>query len=166
MLIGIGGCSRSGKTELSEALMWAYRQNDKRVFCIHQDNLVLKLSQIPQINGTTDWDTPYSIDFELLQRVISFYEQQFDVVIVEGIYAFHDPSITALYHHCLYVEISKETFLERRSHETRWGTEPQWYLEHVWQSHLKYGFPPKSVDLQHISGETPYDIDSIMVSLI
>jgi nicotinamide/nicotinate riboside kinase len=163
MLIGISGCSRSGKTELSESLVWHYRQCDKRTFSIHQDNYVFDRKRIPTVNGETDWDTPLSIDFELLQEAIQFYTKHFEVLIVEGIYALYHPPINAVFDRTIYVDISKKTFLERRKADTRWGIEPDWYLEHVWQSHLDYGIPTTDLpSLQTVSGETPYNIDDIV----
>jgi nicotinamide/nicotinate riboside kinase len=48
--------------------------------------------------------------------------------------------------------------------EKRWGFEPKWFIEHVWQSYLKYGqtilSEPKNGVLV-VSGATDFDVDLV-----
>ena len=166
MVIGIGGRSRSGKTTLAETLVWHERSQNKRAIALHQDDFVKHLQEIPLIHDHTDWETPESIDFELLKKTISFLTGEFEVVIVEGILAFADKELNKRYDSCFFTIISEETFWIRKSADTRWGEEPAWYVGHIWDSFLKYGQPPPELpNLMEIDGEKPYEMDQIVTFL-
>ncbi len=160
--IGIGGCSRSGKTTLAELLSWHYRTNNQRVIVLHQDDFVKKISDIPLVKDRTDWDTPLSIDFDFLLDSIAFFYKKCDVLIVEGLYTFYDPRLVVVYRHRIFCEISEKTFLERRTAETRWGREPDWFVRHVWDSFQKYGQPETDDNLRIVSGEEEFDLKKIL----
>jgi nicotinamide/nicotinate riboside kinase len=159
MLVGIGGCSCSGKTTLAEALVWHYRTQNKTAIALHQDDFVRKTSDIPLINDRTDWEVPASMDFEKMEAVVGFFQQHFEVVIVEGLFAFAFEPLCQLYDHCFFVEISEEVFKQRRKAAQRWGAEPDWFVQYVWDSFLKHGQPPTTAKC--VSGEMPFEIDKI-----
>lgn len=163
MIIGIGGCSRSGKTTLAEALVWHYRNLNKTAVALHQDGFVHRMLAIPLVADRTDWESPASIDFDKLISAINFYERHFDVVVVEGLFAFANAALLPLYEHTFFVEIAKTTFQNRRTNNERWGPEPLWYVEHVWSSFLKYGQPPAFT--VHLSGENPFDVAAVAAYL-
>ena len=108
MIIGIGGRSRSGKTTLAETLVWQERSQNKRAIALHQDDFVKRLYEIPLIHDHTDWETPESIDFELLKKVVSNLRNDFDVIVIEGILAFADSGLNALYDYCFFTIISED----------------------------------------------------------
>lgn len=116
------------------------------------DDFVLPESQIPKIKDRTDWERPESVDFERLCQTIRNQQDQFDVIVVEGILVFANAQLSDLFDTTVWIQISRETFLDRRRKETRWGDEPDWFLEHVLDSHLRYGQYPEA-DFS-ISGET------------
>jgi hypothetical protein len=65
-----------------------------------------------------------------------------------------------------HVKISKRTFLIRRAMDIRWGYEPTWFIDHVWQSFLKYGKPSKVLKgIVNISGEDELDMEKVIRSL-
>ena len=163
MIIAIGGCSRSGKTTLAEALVWHYRNQNKTAVALHQDDFVQKLHDIPLIQGRTDWEIPVSIDFEKLSQTVSFYSAHFEVIIVEGLFAFANANLNKSYDYGLFVEISENTFRIRRTVSNRWGAEPAWFLDHVWNSFQKYGQPASLV--LRVSGEKAYDLKTITEQL-
>lgn len=162
MLIGIGGCSRSGKSTLAADLTWHFRCQNFKVIALSQDDFVHKIKEIPLINNQTDWDTPLSIDYELLIETCQFLQQKFDVVIVEGLYAFYYSALNALFDRSIMVEISESTFRLRRHTETRWGAEPEWFIDHVWASYLKFGKPSFNKNLLTVSGESPFVLEEII----
>jgi nicotinamide/nicotinate riboside kinase len=139
MIIGIGGCSRSGKSTLAETLTFAYRMQNKQVLVLHLDDFVKNVNEIPLINGQTDWESPVSIDFDLLNEAIQFFKNKVEVLIIEGYHFFNFEKLVAQTSVQILIEIEKETFLERRKKENRWGTEEDWYLEHVWKTWQKNG---------------------------
>jgi nicotinamide/nicotinate riboside kinase len=160
MIIGVGGSSRSGKSTLAEALVWHFRQQNARAMVLHQDDFVVAINQLPAIQDRPDWETPASIDFELLRDLTDLYQVRFDVVVVEGLFAFANDALCQRYDRSFFVEISEQTFWTRRREYLRWGPEPDWYLRHVWQSHLRYGQPPAYLSpLLRVSGESEFDPD-------
>ena len=44
-----------------------------------------------------------------------------------------------LYDKTIFLKIDKETFLNRKKKDLRWGKEPDWYIEYIWENHLIYG---------------------------
>jgi nicotinamide/nicotinate riboside kinase len=139
MIIGIGGVSRSGKTTLALEMKASYEAKGHRVVVLHQDDFVQPEDKIPLIHDRIDWECPASMDFERLHAAITEAAQRADYVIAEGILVFYDPKVNALFDERILLEIDRDTFLERRALETRWGVEPLWFREYVWESYLKYG---------------------------
>lgn len=135
-VIGIGGVSRSGKSTLARKLEKAIHGT---VLVLSQDDFTRPVDQIPTIRDRTDWEHPDSIDFQKLISEISIKSEHFDFILLEGLLAFTNEKLNSLYDHTILLTILKETFLARRKQESRWGKEPDWYLEHVWESYLKYG---------------------------
>ena len=151
-VIGIGGVSRSGKSDLTEKMKSYF--SDKKVLVIEQDKYVLDEQTIPKIKDRTDWEHPESIDFERIVETIQKQRNAYDLVIVEGLLAFHNESLNNLYDLRVCMEISNETFLQRRKEESRWGVEPAWYWGHVWDSYLKFGQPSNHPTMT-VSGAAP-----------
>ena len=181
MLIGIGGCSRSGKSTLAEDLTWHYRCHNLRTIVLRQDDFVIRTDDIPVIKGQSDWDNPLSIDFELVIETYKFLKNRFDIIIIDGLFAFYNNDLNRLYDKRILVEISEATFRTRRQAETRWGREPDWFIDHVWESYLKFGIydnrlqignsggsiviPDQQNDHLKISGEVPFELYKIIAYL-
>lgn len=142
-LIAIGGVSRSGKSSLALKLLAALPDST----VLHQDDFVKSEEQIPQINGRTDWEHPDSINWPIWKESIDKALSKHYYVIIEGLFAFYDASINIQIHKAIYLSIDKATFLERRRQETRWGNEPEWFIEHVWDAHWKYGLAPETLSI-------------------
>ena len=139
MIIGIGGVSRGGKTTRALALKATYEQQGKTVAVLHQDDFTQPKRRIPRIRYKIDWEHPGSMDFRRFENAILEAREQYDIVIAEGILVFYDPAVNALFDERILMEIDRNTFLERRAKETRWGREPRWYIEYVWESYLRWG---------------------------
>jgi nicotinamide/nicotinate riboside kinase len=162
----IGGCSRSGKSTLASDLVWYFRNHNKRAIVLMQDDFVFRINDIPLINDRTDWDTPASLDFELMRQTILYFSQSFDVVILEGHFVFSDSKLIQLFDRQIFIKIPQQTFIQRRATETRWGQEPDWFVSHVWDSFLEYGQPSLSnINLLTISGEKPFEMEKIVAFL-
>ncbi len=166
MIIGIGGVSRSGKTSLAKALQAHFRDKDKKAVILHQDEYVFPEEQIPKIRGKVDWEDPTSIDFERFREDILEYEPSSDVLIAEGLFAFYDAATNTLYDRAFFLTVAKATFLERKEKDLRWGKEPAWYIEHIWNSFQKYGHPrgPMPPTL-YLNGERPLDWSRVLAFL-
>lgn len=157
MVIGIGGISNAGKSQFARRLKSYLRP--KKVSIICQDDYVFPTPDIPKIKGHTDWERPESINFEWLHEVVLNSITCNDVVIVEGIFAFYYEETTKLFDHKLLLTIPKEEFLNRKNHDLRWGKEPQWYIEHIWDSHIVYS--PKNSGFSTIDVSGSYSLDEL-----
>ncbi len=141
-IIGIGGCSRSGKSSLAKNIK--KHLANKRVLLLHMDDFVFPANQIPKVKDRTDWERPESVDFERLCQTINDQKDHYDIIVIEGILIFANEKLLSLFDTTIQFEISQKTFLARRKHESRWGEEPDWFMDHVWESHLRYGLFPKA----------------------
>ncbi len=135
MIIGIGGSSNSGKSTLAKELV-DYYGNDKGIH-LCQDDFVFPTNTLTKINGHTDWEQVESIDIKRYIESIKNALNKYEYVFAEGIFAFHFPELNKLYSKKLYLNIDKEIFYNRKQKDFRWGKEPQWYIEHIWKSHIK-----------------------------
>ncbi|MFN3782422.1 MAG: uridine kinase [Spirosomataceae bacterium] len=163
MVIGIGGVSRSGKSTLANLLAAYFRKNGKKVLIFHQDDFVLPDTLIPKIKQRIDWESPNSIDHTMLAAIVREFKNRVDIVIVEGLFAFFEPQLDSLYDKRVLVKISKRTFLIRKGMDNRWGYEPTWYINHIWQSFLTYGQPKTSDAPFHLtSGEEEFNLEKII----
>ncbi|NRB63114.1 MAG: hypothetical protein HRU40_08850 [Saprospiraceae bacterium] len=158
MVIGIGGVSRAGKSTLADQLSRVAWKNKLRSKVLHQDVFVHMDDQLPVIKDRVDWEHPDSIQWERLRKEVIRQMAICDLIIVEGLLAFWDPILVEHYNRCLFIEISEETFRTRKEEDLRWGKEPEWYIDHIWSSYLKYGIPAKDgPDLIYINGESIVD---------
>lgn len=147
MFIGIGGCSRSGKTTVTHRIKDIAIAKDLRFKCIHQDDLLLPDEELPQVNGRIDWEKPESINLQKQKEIIDDAFSRKDIIVIEGIFV--HPAFTPNIDKYIYLSIDKEKFLERRKEETRWGEEEAWYLDYVWDAHKD--FYGKSIE-HHFNG--------------
>jgi nicotinamide/nicotinate riboside kinase len=157
MIIGIAGVSRSGKTTLADLIQKKLIKQGETATVLHQDDYVMPENEIPKIRHRTDWECPQSIDFQRFKLEILEAKNKYNYVITEGLLNFWDKDINVLFDKKIFVEISKKTFLERRNKEKRWGFEPKWFYEHVWQSHEKYGKIGLDEATIVLSGEEEFD---------
>lgn len=139
-IIGIGGISQSGKSTMARRIKEMLPK--KRVLILEMDAYVFPEAELPKIKGIADWDRPESMDFDKIIAAIIENQSSYDLILVEGILPFANDYLRRFYNVTVFSQISKETFLQRRKIETRWGQEPEWYWEHVWDSYLKFGQYP------------------------
>ncbi len=160
MIIAIGGPSNAGKTHLTQRLCAYFGKTKAAGLC--QDDFVKPLEQIPQIRQHLDWEHPDSIHHQRLRNSIIELSHEKEIVLVEGLMIYHDRETLGLFDKKLFVDIDFATFWKRRSADTRWGIEPDWYLEHIWKSYLMYGKAPEIPDLMMINGSKPIRLKSII----
>ncbi|MCD6089930.1 MAG: hypothetical protein J7J72_00385 [Bacteroidales bacterium] len=154
-IIGIGGVSRAGKTSLAQRINdWFV---DDTVKILHQDEYIIPKAKMPLIKGQIDWERPETIDFSFFRNEILKEQEKYDYIIAEGLLVYNNPEIYTLFDKKIFIEISKETFLNRKTLDSRWENEPDWYIEHIWNSHFVYGrVPSETKDILCMSGENQF----------
>jgi len=160
MIIGIGGISNSGKSRLAEKITTHFPDKNIKVLC--QDDFAKPTPDIPKINGHTNWEIPESLDFDRFYNEIVEQSEIHDWVIAEGLFVFYEERLLRLYDKMIFLSISKDTFLERKQLDLRWGKEPGWYMEHIWNSHFDFcnQLLIRNQAFQ-LSGENPVDVQSV-----
>ncbi len=133
-IIGIGGVSRSGKTTLANQL-----GNLLDAPVLHQDKF--NASPLPKIHDHIDWEIPAAVDYNRLTSALDELGKQNDYVIVEGILIFADTELNQLFDIRLVLTLTEAEFKKRKSMDLRWGKEPDWYIDHIWNGFTKYGYP-------------------------
>jgi uridine kinase len=160
--IAIGGVSRSGKTFLAKMLGSILPGS----VIIHQDTYIPDKKNIPVIRDHLDWERPEAIDWQAFKNAIDVAGQNFRYVIIEGLLVFYDEVLNQLYDKNIFIYLSKEVFVQRKRADLRWGAEPDWYIEHIWQSHLSYGTFPSIIQKPVIiNGEENFELDRILKQL-
>ena len=136
MVIGIGGISNAGKSNLARRIKNYY--SSKKVIVICQDDYAMPKDKIPLIKDHIDWERPESIDFNYYERVVAEGIEKNDIVIIEGIFAFYQDRINKLIDKKIFLTLDRRFFFMRKNTDLRWGKEPDWYVEHIWNNHEKY----------------------------
>ncbi len=160
MIIAIGGVSRSGKTKLTKLLKELL--GDRKVATICQDDYAYPISDIPMVKELTDWECPESINFSAFKKALLDAMNNNDHVIIEGFLVFSDVDLLQYYDRSIFTQINKEAFLDRRSRDSRWEVEPQWYMEYVWNSYLKYGQLPQGHEALTLDGSHPISEEEVL----
>lgn len=154
MVIGIGGVSRAGKSTLADELARIAWKRKWRSKVLHQDVFVHPEGELPMIEDHVDWEHPDSINWDRLRGELIRQMAEFDLIIVEGLLAFWDPILADHYDRSLFLHIPEAVFRIRKAEDLRWGKEPDWYMDHIWNSYLTFGHPEHAKSrLIHISGE-------------
>ncbi|GAP44405.1 hypothetical protein TBC1_12210 [Lentimicrobium saccharophilum] len=160
--IAIGGVSRSGKTFLSEMLGSILPDS----VIIHQDIYIPDKKDIPVIKDHLDWERPEAIDWQAFKNAIQVAGKNFRYVIIEGLLVFRNETLNQLYDRNIFISLSKDVFLQRKRADLRWGAEPDWYIEHIWESYLSYGRLPSTIQKPVIiNGEEDFNMDKILGQL-
>jgi nicotinamide/nicotinate riboside kinase len=166
MIIGIGGISRSGKSFLAQKLKVEFNRKNMKTIILEQDVFVLPEQSIPMIRDHIDWEIPESIDWIRLKETITHHVKENEVVIVEGLMVFWDNNLSKMYDRRILINLDRDSFMARKKRDLRWGLEPDWYIEHIWNSFLIYGQMPEPSDLDIIiDGAREIDISKIFASI-
>jgi len=136
MIIGIGGSSNSGKSTLANELALHFNNLKVKILC--QDDFVIPYNLRTKINGHVDWEVPSTIEIEKYIEAVKDADKIYDLVICEGLFAFCFSELNKLYNKKIFLKIDKTTFKNRKIKDLRWGKEPDWYIEHIWENHIKY----------------------------
>jgi nicotinamide/nicotinate riboside kinase len=161
IVVGIGGVSRAGKTFL--AALISQSPTSLLIKTLHQDEFIKPIHEIPRIKDHIDWESPGSIDFQRYKNAILAATGQYDIVIAEGLLTFYDPQILQLFDKKIFISLSFDEFQLRKLTDLRWGSEPHWYIRHIWNSYLRYGqYLTHNAETLHIDGELDFNSKSVL----
>ncbi len=159
MVIGIGGISNAGKSRLAQMIKNHYSYKKIAVLC--QDDYAFPSEKIPVIRDHTDWENPASIDFKQYEKTIINEIKKNDIVITEGIFAFYIESTNKLMDKKLFLTLDRRFFFMRKNTDLRWGKEPDWYIEHIWNNHIMYCKKHIPADTLQIKAGKTIDMDKV-----
>ena len=157
MIIGIGGMSRSGKTTLAHQIATVYTKGTVAVLSL--DDYAIPEKDIPKIRDMVDWEHPESIDFDRIYLDVYDANNQFDLVIAEGFLIYLHEPLRNLFDKKLCLTFSKKMFEQRRKEQY---TEPQWYLDHIWESYYRYQRRYEEECDLVLDGALPIDLEQIL----
>lgn len=160
-LVLIAGVSRSGKSSLASAL--SARLQD--AIHLDQDQFARPEQEIPLIRDRIDWEAPESIDWTKWKTTISNALKKHRYVIAEGIFALSDQTLVRQASLTILLQLNETEFKARRKRETRWGEEPEWFIQHVWDAHLLHHNPHRIRTDLVLNGFTSEDIQHIIDAL-
>ena len=90
-------------------------------------------------------------------------DKESDTVIAEGLLVFHEQEINVLFDKKIFVHLPENVFRERKTTDKRWGSFPDWYIDHIWNSFLKYGnVDITNHDYLHLDGSVPFNKELIL----
>ena len=161
MIIGIGGVSNAGKSSLAN-LLKRILEKELKVKILCQDDFIIAEHKIPKINGITDWECPRSINHKMFLQAVRREKQNNDIVISEGLFAFHDDNLSKLYDKKLFLFVDKDTFKLRKLRDKRWGKVPEWYIDHIWDFYIIKGRAKDAKGVKKIDATQLFDLDDIV----
>lgn len=119
-VVGIGGCSASGKSTLSDRL--EERLEGYRVKVFHMDKYFREPSERPEIVGILDGRTyrddnhPNTMDLDRLHADVAAVREKedVDVVLIEGMFILWDQAMAPLLDLKVFVDCDQDERLRRR----------------------------------------------------
>lgn len=160
MIVAIGGPSNSGKSDLAKALAGSLAVRSTAVLCL--DDFVFPESQLPRIRNHIDWEHPVTINLPMLQDKLLETAEKFDITILEGFLVFAWQELRVHFHRNLFIEIPRSVFLARKKKDLRWGLEPDWYIDHIWDQFLRFGQPPDHLSVMRVDGTQSWPMEAIL----
>lgn len=137
-VIGISGASRSGKGELSGALVEKFAENGTHIS--QDDYFDKKLAKTHK--DKFEWSGSIRHDNMLRDVAQAIQDQKYPIIVIEGFRAFHDKHLVELMDLVVWIEVSKATIFQRR-HDTKplsqnSAIEAAKFDKHLWARHLGY----------------------------
>lgn len=160
MVVGIGGISNAGKSNLARRIKNYYSSKNVCVLC--QDDYAFPNDRIPLIMDHIDWERPESINFDLYGKAVAEAVDNYDIVIIEGIFAFNKENMNGLINKKIFLTLDRRFFFMRKNNDLRWGKEPDWYIEHIWDNHEKHCKQNIPEDAQIIKAGKDIDLEKVI----
>ena len=143
IVVGISGCSRSGKGRLSKALKAALEaKGDREVAIVGQDTY-WKGPRYSEHAGRMSHEEPSCTDHDAFAAMIAEKSATHSIVIAEGFQLLHSEKVRSLLTHCYHLELDKETAKYRRTQAKDHFYNPNPlsavdFEELLWPAHERY----------------------------
>jgi len=122
-----------GAGKWGQALYHAYSQRNK---------VVITSRRPKDIDNFVSLDKALGYEYLIMalpaQVVRNWMSENLDVVILEGIFALYDDEMNKMFDKKIFVDLGYQEFIDRKSMDNRWGYEPDWYIQHIWDSYQEY----------------------------
>lgn len=140
-VIGISGCTSSGKTTLTKLLLLYFDKSTS----VSQDDFYFsrysgQVEYLPELR-TYNFDSPQAIDFKRLNSslVHLIEENKYQFIFVDGSLIYSNDELCELINKKYFIVLNKEECLRRRLTRTYLSTDPGDYFEKcAWPEYLKY----------------------------
>lgn len=163
-VVGVGGCTRAGKSSISASLVQSLKNssNPVRALCVDEFFGAWCLRPVTLASGTTtlDLENPASLDWkafakkadELVAELAAEARTgEFAVLVIEGYVLYHHSSVRDFCDVALFVNISKELCKQRRMSTKRVAEE--YFEKLLWPSYERFGLAPPGA--MHLDGAQP-----------
>lgn len=165
-MIGIGGCSCSGKSTLAKSLASYLGTSSNPCPTVHVDKFFkpeseMALIETPNSERFRNWEIPSSTDFaravQFIEQVKSKMLREMDAnsprtmfIIVEGFLIYAHKPLLPMFDVKFFLKINRETSYARRMQNK---PVPETYFHSViWPMHLKHGQPPQNGLIHTLDG--------------
>jgi uridine kinase len=160
MIIAVGGPSNSGKSRLANEITLAVKPKRSVVMCL--DDYVYPENELPRMKGHINWEIPATIDYHKFKAELLEASRSYDFVIAEGFLVYAHEDLVPLFDKMIFIELDEKTFKERKTDDLRWGREPDWYIDHIWESYLVFGRAPEGKNVFFLKGDELWPMDRIL----
>jgi len=144
VVIGITGCSRSGKGWVSKGLLQRLEAAGRKAIIVGQDGFWFQACQV-EVRGQsrTSEEEPECTDHEKFATCINEKSLTHDVVIAGGFQLVHDSRVVALLSHIFHIELDREEARRRRTQPRDATTnanplQPCDFDDLLWPAHERY----------------------------
>ena len=168
-IIGIAGGSGSGKSTLCVSLC---KNHPDKCALLHVDDYFKKTEEAPEFNGFKNWDHPDSLRFDDIYRDLvslregrevtirtkgELYNPEFQhelknkkevvispkpIIILDGYLAFYDPKLRELMDLKIYLDITVQKSIKRRS-PNKFAPGEEYFEKVLFPMHEKFVEPTK-----------------------
>jgi len=144
IVIGITGCSCSGKGWVSKELLRLVEAAGRKATIISQGEFLFQASQM-EVNGQIRMSEaePECTNHEKFAAAIKERMDTHDVVIAAGVHLVYDPHVTALLSHIFFINLERDEARRRRTQpqdatKQRNPLECRDFDELLWPAHERY----------------------------
>lgn len=155
IVIGISGCSNSGKTSIANQLSHVLPKckiiAQDEYFYHESSNLVEYIDDLKMYN----YDVITSVNMKRLNEDLNSYLYTYDYIILEGFLIYSDDVLVKSFDKKYFItNVSRELCEQRRKNRNYLGfaDEKGYFDNYVWRNYLKYEEECKNLNVYYLNG--------------